>query len=272
MSADEIETGAYYPRSKRNSLTIQWAAIRALFLRELQTRFGHYRLGYLWAILEPGLHIGFLLAVVTLGLGRQMSGMSYGVFLLCGILPWFMFTRSASRALGAIEGNRGLFNYRPVLPIDAVIARTALEGVLYFGTFVLFTLFFAWIDSTVRFNHVPLVICTWLVLWLLSLGFSLLMMVFGYFFSELAKVMGIVFMVLYFSSGIMFSLHLVPEKYQHYLLWNPVVHAFEFIRFGVYDGYPIGHVDYEYLLIATLTVLFFGLFFYRAYEKRMMTS
>ena len=40
------------PRLKpRGGLSVMRAAIRALLLRELQTRFGQYRLGYVWVLL-----------------------------------------------------------------------------------------------------------------------------------------------------------------------------------------------------------------------------
>ena len=36
---------------------------RALVLRELKTRFGHFRLGYLWIFAEPIAHVAVLSAV-----------------------------------------------------------------------------------------------------------------------------------------------------------------------------------------------------------------
>lgn len=36
----------------RSGLEVQKAAVKALFLREIKTRLGKYRLGYLWAALE----------------------------------------------------------------------------------------------------------------------------------------------------------------------------------------------------------------------------
>ncbi|WBA82901.1 hypothetical protein [Endozoicomonas sp. GU-1] len=44
---------------QRSSLQIQWAVIHALMVREMKTRFGDYRLGYAWALLEPLFQILF---------------------------------------------------------------------------------------------------------------------------------------------------------------------------------------------------------------------
>ncbi|HAX2293506.1 TPA: ABC transporter permease, partial [Escherichia coli] len=47
----------------RSGFEVQKAAVHALFLRELRTRFGKYRLGYLWAVLEPAAHLLIMLAI-----------------------------------------------------------------------------------------------------------------------------------------------------------------------------------------------------------------
>ncbi len=36
----------------RSGFEVQKVTVEALFLREIRTRFGKFRLGYLWAILE----------------------------------------------------------------------------------------------------------------------------------------------------------------------------------------------------------------------------
>ena len=41
----------------RTPFEIQKAVVFALFVRELKTRFGKYRLGYVWALLQPIAHV-----------------------------------------------------------------------------------------------------------------------------------------------------------------------------------------------------------------------
>lgn len=76
---------------------MQLAAIHALYMREVLTRFGHYRLGYIWAILEPGMLIFLKTVFFTAIFGRVIAGMSYGLFLVNGILPFFMIMRSINK-------------------------------------------------------------------------------------------------------------------------------------------------------------------------------
>ncbi|HEN6956346.1 TPA: ABC transporter permease, partial [Escherichia coli] len=115
----------------RSGFEVQKAAVHALFLRELRTRFGKYRLGYLWAVLEPAAHLLIMLAIFGFFMHRTMPDISFPVFLINGIIPYFIFSNIATRSIGAIEANQGLFNYRPVRPIDTIIARAILEVLIY---------------------------------------------------------------------------------------------------------------------------------------------
>lgn len=257
---------------RRSSFQIQAAAVRALFLRELQTRFGGYRLGYLWSFLEPAIHVTFMILLFTQIFGRTVPNMNYPLFLVCGILPWFMFTRTATRALGAVSANKGLFNYRPVHPIDAVLARALLEGGIYFSVFVIFLGILAWFGETISLSHLPFLASLWMLLWVFSFAVAILMMVLGHFSEEVTRIVPIIFRILYLASGILYSIHRIPDQYQPYILWNPVLHAVEQIRFAVDPDYPIDHVDYTYLMSSTIVVLFSALFLYRVRERRMMTS
>lgn len=50
----------------RSGFEVQKVTVEALFLREIRTRFGKFRLGYLWAILEPSAHLLILLGIFGL--------------------------------------------------------------------------------------------------------------------------------------------------------------------------------------------------------------
>ena len=240
-------------------------------MRELLTRFGHYRLGYIWAILEPGLLIFLKATLFTVAFGRTVGGMSYGLFLVNGILPFFMMMRSATRALGAVDANKSLFIYRAIRPIDAVIARCLLEASLYFNLYILFMLALWWWGEPISLSNIPMILLTWVTMFFLGLGFSFVCMVLGSFSQELGKFIGSFFVVFYILSGIMYSVQGVPQEYQQYLLWNPIVHGVEIIRHCVHPAYSDNLVSYWYLVKATIIMLFLGLFLYKAREKKMLT-
>lgn len=262
------------PRLKpRSGLQVMYAAIRALFLRELQTRFGQYRLGYLWILIEPALHIGFIMLLYGTIRQKIIPGMEFEFFLLNGVLPFFMFRKISTQALGAVQANKGLFSYRPVKPIDALLARSGLELLLHFTAYVLFSLVLLWFGYTASGEAIPQLLGCWLLLFLLTLSIGLILLVFGSISSEINKFISPFFFVLYLLSGVLYTIHLIPVEYQQYLLWNPLLHIFELMRHAVAPTYPLATgISLSYVVLWIIGALFLGLLLYKRFEQQMVKS
>lgn len=275
MSAEQDTSSTLFEKVKihpRGGLSVLYSACRALFFRELQTRFGTYRLGYLWAILEPGLMIGLKMILFGAIMNATMPGISYLTFLVGGMCAFFMVMRSATKNLSAVSSNMGLFSYQPVKPIAAVITRTFLEAVLYFGTFILFSFVLVWTGQDYSFNQIPTLFLYWFTLFIFSFGLSLVMCVIGDISAELGKLISACMIIFYIMSGVMFSINNIPVSLHGYLLWNPVLHALELIRHAMVPSYPIIYVSYAYVVKSTIIILFLGLLLYKAREQKMLKS
>ncbi|MDI9221125.1 ABC transporter permease [Pantoea sp. EA-12] len=256
----------------RSGFEVQQAAVKALFLREIRTRFGKFRLGYFWAILEPSAHLLVLLGIFGFIMHRTMPDISFPVFLLNGIIPYFIFSNITNRSVGAIEANQGLFNYRPVKPIDTIIARAVLETLIYAAVYILLMLVVWMAGEYFEIANLLQLVATWGLLILFSCGIGLIFMVVGRTFAETQKFLPILLKPLYFISCIMFPLHSIPKDYWPYLLWNPLVHAVELSREAVMPGYVSEGVSLTYLALCTLVTGFIGLALYRTREEAMLTS
>lgn len=111
-----------------------------------------------------------------------------------------------------------------------------------------------------------------LLLVVLSFGFGLVLMVVGDVSKELGKIVTLALKPLYFISGIMIPMRAFPVNYYDYILWNPVIHAIELGRNAVSINYDASHVNFSYLSLATLVMLFLGLVLYRYREEDMLRS
>lgn len=265
-----IELPPYRPIKRRNGLKVMFASIHALIIRELRTRFGEFRLGYLWALIEPGFQV--LLFVMLFGaiMQKTMLGIEYPVFLVGGMVPWFFFQKTVVRALNAVSANAGLLCYRPVRPIDTVIARIILEFIIFLLVFIVFLIGLYLSGYSLSSSHIDQLFSCWLFMGAFTFGFSLIMMVTGHRMPELGKFIAISFTIVYFCSGILYSIHIIPEPYQSYLLYNPIIHNLEMMRHSLSPTYPIHHISMSYFLICTAVVLFSGLLMYQYAEKDMM--
>lgn len=157
--------------------------IHALFFRELKTRFGKNRyLGYIWVVGEP---MSVVLLVTIIGTvireyHHQVmpEGISIFMFLISGIMPFFMFRSIVTQLMNGTQANLALFAYKPVKPIHVFIARTLLEFCIYFVIFItvlflqggsLDLIYFLFI--CLEFYFVFFCLCVQLLLW----GFVLLL-------------------------------------------------------------------------------------------------
>ena len=99
---------------KRTAWDIQRAVFLALFVRELKTRFGGRWLGVFWVLLEPTAHLAMLLVIFAFIRHRLLPGLEFPVFLLTGLVPFFVFRNLTLRGMDSVDSNRGLFGYRQV--------------------------------------------------------------------------------------------------------------------------------------------------------------
>lgn len=267
-----VQLPPYRPIKQRSGLKVMRAAFHALLMRELQTRFGGYRLGYLWAPLEVVFQVGIYLLVFGTVMQRVLPGMDYKQFLVVGLVPFQMMLRIANRSLGAVESNQGLLMYRQVRHFDVIFARSFLELIIYFFTFVLLLVGLVFFDVSFSLGQLHIVLFCWLTLFLFSFGLALILMIVGFYGGEISKVIGLIFTVLYFISGILYSVHIVPEPYLSYLLWNPFIHNIEMMRHAISPNYPAYHIDMGYFLKWMIGVDFIGLLLYKAFEKDLIRS
>ncbi len=227
------EFGVFERLESRSGLVVMNSSIRALFLRELQTRFGQYRLGYLWVLLEPLFTIGVMVILFGSIMHKILPGISYEVFLINGIIPFLMFRAGVTLSMSAVRSNQGLFSYKPVKPIDAMLARNFLELFLKFIAYTAFSLVFIWMGYDISFSYLPKLLGYWLILFIFMVAFSLVFMVLADFSKEIEKFISVAFLLLYLMSGVLYSIQIIAQEYREYLLWNPLIHIFELMRNAV---------------------------------------
>lgn len=203
---------------------------------------------------------------------RTMPDISFPVFLINGIIPFFIFSNITNRCINAIEANQGLFNYRPVKPIDTVISRAGLETIIHVFVYVLLMLLLWCIGETFSVQNVLVLALSWFFLVVLSCGIGLIFMTIGNLYPEMEKFLPIIIKPLYFISAVMFPLHIVPKDYWPLLTWNPIVHVIELSRESIVKGYDSGGVSLSYLAITAILVFFIGLIVYQYSEEAMLTS
>ena len=257
---------------KRGPLQIQRAVLFGLVVRELRARVEGRWLGLIWMVFEPLAHALLLVGFIGARSNLFTVNVDYPVFLVTGMLPFFLFRNLARRLPNAIGSNRSLFAYRQIKPIDALAASAMVEIALYGVVYLVALCLLGWLGYH-AVPHAPLelmVVSAVLVLFGISLG--LLFSVLSFQRPKVNTVIGLMFYPLYFASGVIFQLHNLAPNVRLWLLYNPVLHLVELERVYFIPNYvALPGVSLAYPAAWALVTAALAMSLYRVYRYRFLT-
>lgn len=256
----------------RSPLNVTLSVWQALFLREAVTRLSRERMAWLWLLAEPVMHIVFLMFIFEVIRLRVVSGIDTAVWIMVGLLAFFMFRRPAQQGMNAVGANQALFTYRQVKPVDTVLVRAILEGFLMVVVAVV-VLIGAYLYGLAVVPADPLAVLeAFVALWLVALGFALIASVAREMVPELGRFIAMLLRPLYFFSGVIFPLERIPQPYREWLMLNPVAHGLEATRLGFAPGYrAVPETSVAYMYGFALIAVFLGLALHRRFSVRLAT-
>lgn len=257
---------------KRSSFSIFKSVVMALFLREVQTRFGTKKLGYVWAIVDPFTQIvAFSLIKVAIA-DASMPGIDYPVFLASGFLAYNFFKAVMNGSMQAFNANRALFSYKQVKPFDTILSRFFVEFLIFAVAVIIFVGVGLYIGLDIAVKDLNMVLFAVLWLGVFAFAIGLLFAVIGSFYETFAKIIGFLSLPLFFLSGLLYTVESLPQFAREMIVYNPVVHFIEMIHGNYFLVLNTQYVDYEYMMYWTFTPLFLGLYFYQKSEKKILSS
>lgn len=249
--------------------------ILALILRELKTRFGkNPTLGYVWVIGEPMLHILIILVFISYVRGQVLPQLPYSLFLIMGMVPFFMFRNIATNIMNGIEANRSLFVYKPVKPIHVFLARAILEGMIYFLIFITLMIIFSFLlNYSVIPDNFLMVLCMFILMIIYAFTLGIIFAIVSFFMPMSKIIFSILLQVMYFISAVIYPLWIVPIKYAKYIALNPLVHIMECLKENYFYEYPIvNFIDINYGLKSLLVILIISLAAYYHFRVQISVS
>jgi capsular polysaccharide transport system permease protein len=248
----------------RSRLQIQRDVIYALLLRELSSRFGKSRGGFVWVLVEPLAHL--LVPIVMFGFIRQalVPGVDFPVFLVYGFMPFLLFKAICLQIVDGVNAGQGLLSYRQVLLMDVFIAKALAHAVIQALVFILVLAGLAMLGYDVLPPR-PVELAGTLALAIaLAFGLGVVFAAIASLIPDTRAVIHIMFMPLYFISGILFPVTRFSDEWVRWLAINPVLHLVELSRVMGVDGYqPMKYLSVTYPVALALVATVIGLMLYR---------
>jgi capsular polysaccharide transport system permease protein len=267
--ASSAPTASHSDPSLWHAFLIQCRVIRALFLREVITRFGRHNLGAVWLVAEP------MLFTVGVAAAWSLAGMRHGTtipvvgFALTGYSSILMWRNVANYCAPTIHENRNLLFHRNVTLIDVVVARVMLEIGGTSASFLFLSLVFiygGWLEPP---RDLLVVLQGWLMLCWFSVGLALFVSAANAFSPVVERVLQpISYLMLPFSGAAYIGAWLSPAQ-REVLFLLPMVHSVERIREGFFGGSIIYYADMSYMAVVNLGFTVVGLWLLRHARSRV---
>lgn len=245
---------------------------QALFLREALDRFFGSRAAWAWLVVEPAMHIGFMSCLWGMMRKNSMGGINVTMWIILGMLSFFLFRRTSVQTLHALDCNKAFFAFRQVRPFDVALMRAGVEAfsMFFISSSILGVAALAGLEVL---PDDPITVLLALAgLWLFGLGYGLVTSVCMRLVPDSGHIFQIFMMPLYLISGVIIPVAYIPMPYRDWLLWNPLVHGLELVRLGFFSNYHTLDVSFSYLYSWVLLSITLGLTLYRAFETRLVTQ
>lgn len=253
----------------RKAIITQCRVIHALIMRETLTRYGDYKVGFLWAFLEPIVGVLIFVSIFAAIRSDSPGGMPLFQFMLTGFVPYSLFKGPWGQMQSAIPQNRVLLSFPQVTTFDVLVARCSLEVLINLLVFGILLTLCQLVGLEIRIERPLEVLMALFTLASIGIGF-------GFFFASIEPVLPsiktftntVLGRPLFLGSGLFFTADTVPEPARDWLLLNPVMHCLELLRGAFFYEFETGYGSWNYAIAWALGSLAVGLTTHRAMRRR----
>jgi capsular polysaccharide transport system permease protein len=251
-------------------LRTQKRVLGALFMREIQLRWGRRNLGFAWVVAEPLVFAFPVLVMWTMirHTGYSQNGLPFLAFIWSGYLPLLMFRHTTGHALNTIRQNGAVLYHRSISPLDLLICRTGLE---IMGSFLAISSSFLVLYMLGYLSppeDYPLFLMGLLYMAWWSVSVALIVGVLSER-TELVQHIWIPASYMYMPlSGFIYLAQWLPPKVRDLALTVlPSLHAYEMIRGGLFGAQIQTYYDVRYVTFILAGMTLFALWQFRSVRQ-----
>lgn len=253
----------------RRSLSLQFNVIYALLLREMKTRYGDYRLGYAWGLIEPLVQIGIFTVMFSFFSRMPPLGTSYEAFFVTGFIPFNFYRDTASRPANAINSNRTLLTFPPVQNLDVIYARMLLEIITNTAAFLILLIILFFMQVPIVPQDPYLYLFGFLSAIVFGCGFGMINAVISPVFKIWSMISSWILRFQFFLAGIYFLVDRLPPNVRGVLEFNPMTHIIFLVREGFYSGYKPSDLIPLFPITTGLVLFVSGMILERMMRKKL---
>jgi len=241
----------------------------SMSVRQTKAEFGELHLGILWVLARPVLMTIIFVFFRHASSANTGVAITYSAYLYSGLILWFFFTESVSRASTSISSDAALMQkiYFPRLlsPLSGVVAQLSGLGITMVPLVAIMCFY----------GMVP----GWNLLLLPAVLLQTLMLAFGSgcLFAALAtlsrdweRLLSLLLYIGLFVSPVIFAPSMLPKAIQNYQMLNPMCGALLGFRASLFSEFALPLNEWLYSLLVSVIFAVVGIIAFQRAERTFM--
>jgi len=231
------------------------------------------KFGFLWQILTPAFQIGTYWFVFTVGLrsGRPIDGVPYILWLIAGIVPWFLYSKAIINGSNSIYSNSYIFQRIKfpvgIIPIYSLLSAF-LSHAIELAIVLAILLAFGFFPGFFAFQLLYYAFASFAFLLSLSYITSAVAML----SRDFQKLLQSVIRFLFFLTPIIWPPDNIPAAIDPFLKLNPLYYLVQGYRDTLLYRVPLtGHPLYAaYFWVLILVLFLFGITVHMRFRRNFV--
>lgn len=199
-------------------------------------------LGVLWLVISPLVQTAAYVVIVSFVFGARLGGgagtFDYALYVLAGMVPWHIMTRSLQESPSLIRERMELVKQviYPIetLPLTSLLA-SSLSSLVVLGILLILSLLSGSLKASVLLLPVPAAL-----LLLFLLGVSWVFSIAGVLLKDLREIVALVLALMVYVSPVLLSESMVGKELWAVVLFNPLAHIVICFRDVLQGGFHAG--------------------------------
>ena len=239
--------------------------LKNLILRDLKHRYVGSLGGFLWSVIHPVVLLvsyTFIFGVVFRPeMGPEYGTNSFAIFVLCGLLPWILFSDTIVRNCSVISDNAPLIT-KTIIPAEILPISITISNLIHhlIGLAILLAVMAAF--YSVQFSALWILLYMFMLL-LLAQGLGWIVAGLHVFLRDTIQALQIVMLLWFYFTPILYTVERVPESFRFFERLNPMALIVTGYRSSLLHLAQPGGAQIAVVLGASIGVFGVGALFFR---------
>lgn len=223
-------------------------------------RYRRSYLGFIWTLLVPA-----VMALVYFFIFNKIAKIQvpqYGLFLICGVIPWTFFSVAVLTSTESLVNNFGILSKVPIALAAFPLAEcsSGFINLVLSLPILIAACFFEGLWPAWSWSFIPVI---YVCLFFQAYAFSLIAAISYVYLRDTRHLLGIAMQVWLYMTPILYADNLIPEKYHSFFYINPLYSVFSSTHNVVIRQTFPPLIDVAHLFGFTFALLLFAGLIYR---------